>query len=482
MTESSLKQKAAKGIFWGGLSNGIQQLVGAGFGIAMARILTQEDYGLVGMLGIFSGIAITVVSGGFSIALTNKQHAKHDDYNAVFWFTVFTGLLLYGMLFFSAPLIGRFFNQPELVPLSRFLFLVFLISGMGTVSYTVMFKAMMTKQQALIDTLSMLISLSIGIVLAIQGFAYWALAAQMVMQHGLAAVLRFIVAPWKPTFRIRFSPLKPFLSFSIKLFLTHIFIQINNYLFSFLFGKLYNATIVGTYTQGQKWMMMGQQLIGGTITYITQPVLVQVNENKNRQVNVLRKLIRFGAFVSFPLMLGLAFVGKEFILIALGEKWLSSVPFLQLSCIWGSFIFLSVIYTNLIYSHGKSDWYLYGTIGIGLMQLAAVMGMYPWGIFAMVTGYIVTYFIGLGIWQYYISQLIRLRLREVLKDTLPYLAVTLVCFFITWLLTKNIVNLYALITAKIGISVFLYVLILKYSRSVIFEESLSFFTKRFKKW
>ncbi|MDR2805994.1 MAG: lipopolysaccharide biosynthesis protein [Dysgonamonadaceae bacterium] len=481
MTESSLKQKTAKGIFWGGLSAGIQQLLGAGFGIAMARILTQADYGLIGMLGIFSGVALTIVNCGFSVALTNKQDAKPDDYNAVFWFTVFTGLFLYGILFFSAPLIGRFFNQPELISLSRVLFLVFLIGGMSTVSYTVMFKTMMTKQQAIIDTVSTVVALSIGIVLAIKGLAYWALAAQMVIQQGLTAVLRFIVAPWKPTFRICFTPLKPLLSFSIKLFLTNIFLQINNYLLAFLFGKLYNATTVGIYAQGQKWMTMGQQFIGGAIAYVTQPVLVQVNENKNRQTNVFRKLIRFGAFVSFPLMLGLAFVGKEFILIALGEKWLSSVPFLQLSCIWGSVAFLSVLYTHLIYSHGKSDWYLYGAVGVGLMQLAAVIGLYPWGIFAMVIGYIVTYFIGLGIWQYYTFKLIRLRLRDVLNDTLPYLAVTLFCFFIAWLITKNIVNLYALITAKIGISLLLYVLILKYSRSVIFQESLSFFLQRLKK-
>ncbi|GHV56062.1 lipopolysaccharide biosynthesis protein [Bacteroidia bacterium] len=478
--ESTLKQKTAKGLFWGGISNGVQQLLGAVFGIAMARLLTQEDYGMVGVLGIFSGIAIVIVNSGFSVALTNKKDAGDNDYNAVFWFTVFAGLFLYGILFCSAPLIGRYFNQPELIPLSRFLFLIFLISGMGTVSYTVMFKEMMTKQQAIIDSLSMLIGLSIGIVLAFNGFAYWALAVQMVIQYCLAAILKFIVAPWKPAFRIDFSPLKPFIPFSIKLFLTNIFIQINQYLFSVIFGKFYDIATVGIYNQGQKWMMMGQQFIGGTINYITQPVLVQVNENKNRQVNVFRKLIRFGAFISFPLMLGLAFVGKEFILIAIGEKWLSSVPFLQLACIWGSVMFLSTLYTNLIYTHGKSDWYLYGTVSIGLLQIAVVFCLYPWGIYAMVIGYLVTYFIGLGVWQYCVSKIIRLRLYDVLKDIFPYLTATLCSFFIAWLLTKNIVNLYALVTAKIGISVLLYILIMKYSRSVIYRESMLFLMNQFK--
>ena len=480
-TESSLKQKTAKGLFWGGISHGMQLVLGAAFGIVMARIVDQEDYGLVGMLTIFSGIATSIINSGFSVALVNKQNAGHKDYNAVFWFTVFTGFFLYGILFFSAPLISRFFQRPELLPLSRFLFLNFLISGMGTVSYAVLLKKLMIKQQAIIDVLSMLIALSIGIVLAIHGFAYWALAIQTLIQYSLASILRFIIAPWKPSFRIDFSPLKAFITFSLRLTLTNIFTQINQNLFSFLFGKLYGAIQVGIYTQGQKWMNMGQQCIGGTINYITQPVLVQVNDNPDREINVFRKLIRFGAFVSFPLMLGLAFVGKEFILITIGEKWLSSVPFLQLTCIWGAFVFLSTLYTNLIYTHGKSDWHLYGTIIIGVLQLAVVLCLHPWGVFAMVIGYVVMYFVGLGIWQYYVSKIIRLRLLDVLKDILPYLIITLACFLVAWLLTRHIVNLYGLIAAKIAIAGTLYFLTLRWSNSVIYKESVLFLFGWFKR-
>jgi O-antigen/teichoic acid export membrane protein len=480
MAESSLKQKTAKGLFWGGLGNGVQQALGAVFGVVLARILTQEDYGLVGVLGIFSGIAITVVNAGFSVALTNKQDAGQKDYDAVFWFTVFAGGALYGALFLAAPLIAGYFGRPELIPLSRFLFLVFLLSGASTVSYTILFKKLMTKQLVIIDASCMLVALSLGIILAWKGFAYWALAVQMVVQHGATSILRFIVAPWRPGFRIDFRPLKPLLPFSFKLFLTNIFIQINYYLFSVIFGKLYSIATVGVYNQGQKWMTMGQQFVGGAIAYITQPVLVAVQDNEARQINVLRKLIRFGAFLSFPSMLGLAFVGKEFIVIALGEKWLSSVPFLQLSCIWGSVLFLHTLYTNLIYTHGKSNWFLYGTVGVGLLQILVIFITHPWGIYAMVMGYLAVHFIGLAVWQYCVSRLIRLSLADVLKDTLPYLAITLACFLIAWLLTRRIAHPHALISAKIGVSFLCYILIMKYSRSVIYQESLAFLIKRFK--
>jgi O-antigen/teichoic acid export membrane protein len=498
MTEPSLKQQAAKGILWSGLSNGLQQLLGVAFGIILARILSQEDYGLMGMLAIFSGIALAIINSGFSVALTNKQDAAHRDYNAVFWFTVLAGAALYILLFFSAPLIGWYFKRPELIPLARFLFLNFLISGMGTASYTVLFKKLMIKQQALIDVTSMIIALSIGTTMAFHGFAYWALATQVVVQYSVASILRFIIAPWKPTLHIDFAPLKPIFSFSFKLLLTTIFIQINNNLFGVIFGKLYGANQVGIYNQGQKWMGMGQQFIGGTITYITQPLLVQVHENQARQIHAFRKLIRFGAFISFPLMLGLAFVGEEFIVIAIGEKWLSSVPFLRLSCIWGSVIFLTTLYTNLIFTHGKSDWYLYGTIITGLAQLAVVLALHPLGMYVMVIGFVITYLASLFLWHYYASKIIRLRLLDVLRDTLPYLLITLACFLAAHLFATHLLphllpaphlpnsnpyhpNPYLLITTKITISSLLYIFILKSTRSVIYRESIAFLLSRFKK-
>jgi O-antigen/teichoic acid export membrane protein len=332
----------------------------------------------------------------------------------------------------------------------------------------------MTKQQALIDIIGLITALTVGVIMAIKGLAYWALAAQTVIQVSMSAILKFIIVPWKPTWEFDFSPLKPMLTFSSKLLATSVFSQVNSNIFSVVFGKFYNADQLGVYNQGQKWMWMGNQFIGGMINYVTQPVLAQVTENRERQENILRKLIRFGAFLSFPLMLGLAFVGKEFILIALGEKWLPSVPFLQLFCLWGAFGFLSTLYTNLIYTKGKSNLFMYGTIITGFLQLIVIVCMYPFGVFPMVIAYILMFFAGLGIWQFYVYKLTGLRLRDVLKDILSYLFITLGCFFIAWLLTKSILNVYFLFVTKILISGFLYLAVMKISKSVIFQESMDF--------
>ena len=244
---STLKQKTASGLFWGGFNNGVQQLIGVVFGLFMLRLLDASDYGLYQMLIIFIAVAGIIINSGFSVALTNKQEANHQDYNAVFWFTFFVGLLIYIILFFAAPLIADFYDEPALVDLSRVLFISFFFAGIGTASYTVMFKKLMVKQQAIIETTTLLIAVSIGIILAYKGYAYWALVIQSVLYVFLSSILRIFIAPWKPTLEFKFYPIKEMFSFSYKIFITNLLVQINNHFLSVVIGKLFGAERLGIY-------------------------------------------------------------------------------------------------------------------------------------------------------------------------------------------------------------------------------------------
>ena len=478
---STLKQKTATGLFWGGLSNGLQQLIGFAFGIFFLRVLSPKDFALVAMLAIFTGISSTITNFGFSTALINKQNVTHEDYNAVFWFTFFVGLILYIVLFFSAPLIAQFYNQPALIQLSRFIFIGFFMSALAIVSYAILLKNLMIKQLAIIDITSLLSSCIVGLVLAIKGYTYWAIAVQSVIFISLDAVLRIVVATWKPSLNLNFSPLKQMYSFSMKLFFTNIFIQINTFILQVILGKFFSPTDTGQYDRGQSWVIKGNAVITGMINSVAQPVLAQINEDKERQISVLRKMIRFGSFVSFPLMLGLAFVGREFILITVGEKWLPSVPILQLFCIWGAVSFLVTLFTNLIFTQGKSGIYMNVTIVISLSQIAIAFCLLPFGIIPMLMGYISVYLLGLSVWYYQVWKLIGLRLIDFLKDTLPYLGITFLCFGSAWLITWNIQNIYLLFVSKIVLSGILYIFVMKISHSVIFKESVEFLMNFFKK-
>lgn len=477
MAEQTLKEKTAKGLFWGGISNGLQQLLGLIFGIVLARILSPEDYGMVGMLAIFTGIASSIQESGFTAALVNKPKINHDDYNAVFWFSLLSGVILYIVLFFCSPLIAWFYDKPELTNLSRLVFLGFLFSGAGIAHNAILFKNLMVKERAKIDVTALMVSGIAGLFMALNGFAYWGLAVQSTTYIGVGTLLRWYYSPWRPTLNINIQPLKDMFGFSSKLFLTNIFWQISSNQFSVLLGKFYNVQQVGYYSQGYKWMVMGNTFIGGMINGVAQPIFAQVQGNPVKQQAVFRKMVRFGAFVSFPLMLGLAFVANEFILITVGDKWQQSVPFLQLFCVWGAAGYLWTLYINLLMVHGKSNIYMWGMITVGLLQIAIVASTFSFGILWMVTAYVASFFIGLLGWHYFANKLIGLRLWSVIKDVLPYFLITVVSLSATWAITYRIENMYVLFAAKIILAAFIYVAIMWYSDSVIFRESIKYLRK-----
>jgi O-antigen/teichoic acid export membrane protein len=477
MTETTLKEKVAKGIFWGGISNFVQQAIGAVFGIVIARLLSPGDYGLVGMLSIFTVLGNTICESGFTTALTNRKEIKQEDYSAVFWFSLTAGVVMYLILFFCAPFISRFYGQPELTNLSRLVFLNFMLNSAGTAHFALMFKKLMVKERAKIDITAISISGLVGLILALNGFSYWGLALQTLSFTTVSVILRWHYSQWKPTLNINTKPLREMFWFSFKLFLTNIFMQISSNIFSVLLGRFYDEKQVGYYSQGNKWMMLGSSVIGGMIASVAQPIFVESKEDRGRLLMIFRKMLRFGAFVSFPSILGLAFIGKEFILITLGEKWLGSVPYLQILCIWGAFAYLWAIYTYVLMSYGKSDVFLYGNICICVLQLIVATVMFPFGIFPMVTAYTICYLIGIGFWHYFVNKLTGLRLWLVLKDILPYLGITLGCFMIAWIVTYPVRDIYLLLVSKVSIVVALYILIMRFSGSAIFKESMEFVQK-----
>lgn len=479
MAEQSLKSKTAKGLFWGGLSNIAQQLLGLLFGIFLARILSIDDYGLIGMLTIFISISNTISESGFTAALTNRKEFRHEDYNAVFWFNIWVGIALYALLFFLSPFIADFFRRSELIDLSRILFLSIVFGAFGTAHNAVLFKRMMVREKAKMDLSALVLSGIIGVVLALSGYGYWALALQSLSYSAVGTFLRWCFVPWRPTFHFDFRPVKEMFTFGVNLLLTNVFMQINGNLFSVLLGKFYNAVEVGYYTQGNKWMSMGYMSIGGMINSVAQPLFTQINQERERQVQVLRKMIRFTAFISCPLMLGLGFIGEELIVIAVGDKWLPSVPILQLFCIWGMFLPIQFLYSQLAIAHEKSGFYLRSNVLVGIMQLVVACLMLRWGVLWMVFMHVVVNIcVWFALWQWYVWKLIGLRPFDALRDIAPYLGSTLLIFAGVYFVTLPIENLWLSLVTKVALSAALYVGLMYGLKSVILRDCVDFLFRK----
>lgn len=397
MTQS-LKEKTARGLLWGGLSNGVQQILNLVFGIFLARMLTPADYGMVGMLSVFTVIATALQESGFTAALVNKRETRHEDYNAVFWFSIGMSLCLYILLFACAPLIADFYHKPELTPLARYLFLGFVLSGMGTAHSAWLFKHLMVKQRTISQITALVISGCVGMTMAYNGFSYWSIATQNLVYVTVTTLFYWYFASWTPSININLSPLRSMLGFSSRILVTNMFSHVNYNMFSIILGRYYPTRDVGFYDQAYKWSSMGGLFILGMINSVAQPVLAEVANDRKRQQCIFQKLMIFTIAVSFPLMLGIGLMAEELVNLFLTDKWTGTIPLLRLLCISGAFVPITNLYQQLLISRGRSDLYMWGVIIEGILILICLLLASPYGVENMLKTYVCLYISYVGVW------------------------------------------------------------------------------------
>ncbi|MGM9697443.1 MAG: lipopolysaccharide biosynthesis protein [Prevotella sp.] len=476
----SLKEKTEKGLFWGAMNSGTMQVLNLVFGIFLARMLSPHDYGIVGVLSIFSLIAGNLQSSGFTQGLTNIKQPTANDYNAVFWFNITVGAVCYVILFFSAPLIACFFHTPELVDLSRFVFLGFLISAFGITRNAIMFKNIMARERAMTGFISLLVSGTCGIVLAWNGMAYWSLAWQSVLFVLIQNVCRYHYTRrmWHPSLKVDFSPIVKMFPFSVKILITTIINTINNNVLTFIFGNLFPMKTVGNFSQAMKWDTMAYTTISGTIEQVAQPVLAQIKDDRDRELRVFRKMLRFTAFLSFPALFGMALVAREFILVTISETWIDSVPLLQTLCIGGAFLSFYTLYQHLVIASGHSDIYMWCNIGQIVVQIALILLFHSLGIQIMVMIYTTFTILWLVVWQVNAKKLIGVTFTNVLADTMPFMLAAAGVMVATYFLTSFIDDPKILLPLRIVIAAILYFAVMKVAKAAILEECLNFMKKK----
>ena len=480
MAESSLKERTARGLLWGGMSNGIMQLLGALFGLALMRLLTPSDWGKVYMLNIFATLASALQESGFSAALCNKREPSHEEYNAVFWFNIMVSSCIYVLLWFLAPLIADFYGDPDLTPLARFMFLSFVFASFGTVQRAYLFGHMMVRETSICGITAMLVSGIVGVTMAYMGFAHWGIASQSVTFVVVVQMMNWFYSSWRPSLNIDLRPAWQMFKFSSKLLVTYIFNILNNHAFSVLLGKYFGNRQAGIYGTARKWDDMAAGTINGMVIAVAQPTLAQVASDKGRYVQVFRKMLRFVCFVCFPALLGLGMIAEEFILIVGGEKWAESGRILAMLCIHGAFFPLSTLYSNLTISRGHSEVNMACTIGQCLAVWAGLilLYIYGYGMIHMVVYFIVLNVLWLGIWQWWAKRLIGLKWRWVAIDIMPFLLFTLGILFVTWWVTRPITSLWLLMLARIVLAVVLYAGIMWFSGAKIMRETAQYILSR----
>lgn len=478
MKTEHLKERTAKGLLWGGFGNLMLQFASLIFGIFLARLLNAEDYGVVGLLAVFSQLARALCESGFTKALVNRPGLRHKDYNAVFWFSILIGIGCYLILFFCAPWIAHFYEEPRLVSLARYTFLSILFACFGMAPSAYMYKSLMVKERMMATWISVIGSNAVGVLMAFNGFAYWGIATQNLLYFIIFTICAFIYSRWWPSLKVSFRPIKEMFPFSVKLLMTNIVNIVNGNLFTIFFGKFFSVKAVGNYNQANKWSTMGDSLITSTIANVTQPVLASIDAGTEREryYAAFRKLVRFTAFVGFPIMFGLAFIAREFIVILITEKWIESALILSILSIGHAFYVITWVFSDLLAERGRSGWYLLVSSVSGGLQILSLILLHPYGMDTMLYSAVAIQFLCLMFWYSFVWREVGYKLWHLVGDVFSYAGIAAIAIGVAYWLLRwiGITNIYLSIVLKVTIVAALYIGGLYLTKSVMLRESYQY--------
>lgn len=323
--------------------------------LVLARLLEPEDYGLIALITVFISISTAFVNCGFGTALIQKKDADQLDFSSVFYFNIFSGLIIYVILFICAPLIATFYSKPELVSVVRVLSLMVVISALKNVQSAYVSRNMLFKRFFFSTLAGTVGAAVVGILMAYSGFGVWALVAQQLFNNMVDTIILWITVKWRPTWQFSFKRLKSLFSFGWKLLVSSLLHTTYLNLRSLIIGKVYSSADLAYYNKGSAFPALITTNINSSIDSVLLPVMSSAQDSREAVRNMTRRSIKTSCYIMWPLMIGLAVVAKPLIIILLTDKWLAAVPFLQVACISYGLEPLQTANLNAIKSVGRSD-------------------------------------------------------------------------------------------------------------------------------
>lgn len=433
LQQQSLKDKTIKGTAWSAIDNVTQMGVSFVVSIVLARLLSPDDYGLIGIINIFTVVCTAIINGGFSSALIRKKDVSDDDYNTSFIVNFGLSLLLYALVFLASPLIADFFGREELVWLTRVSSLIMIIGALAIVQQTRLTKRIDFKTQTKITLTASVISGVIGITMAFLDFGVWALVAQMLSAQVLRTVLLWVYNHWIPSLRFNKKSFHELFGFGWKLMVSGILDSLYTQLYQVVVGKYYNAATLGQYTRAKQFSQMFSSNLTGVIQRVTYPVLSNIQDEKERMVAGYRKIIKTTMFITFMLMFALGAVSEPLLFCLIGEKWHDAATYLPLICIIGASYPLHAINLNMLMVQGRSDLFLKLEIIKKIIALAPLfIGAFV-GIFPMLYTSIITSIIAYFLNSYYSGKILGYTSWMQIKDIAPSFSISIIMAVVVYL-------------------------------------------------
>lgn len=470
MAEQSLKDKTVKGTFWSAadaiLGQGVTFLVG----LVLARLLTPSEYGLIGIVLIFTSVLGGFVDSGFSTALIRKKGATNDDYNTMFVTNMVMSVLMCGLLYLLAPSIAHFFERNELISLVRVMGLMLIFQALSITQVTILTKRLDFKSKTYASLTAAVLSGIIGIVMAYYGFGVWALVGQKLSQSLCYSISLWVVNRWWPNGTFSRQSFVYMWGFGWKMMVSGILNNIWEQLYQVVVGKFYSPSTLGQYTRAREYATIFSANFTSIIQRVTFPVLSEVQDDTTRMVAAYRRIIKVTMFVTCICLISLGAVSEPFLYCLIGPQWHEAAMYLPLICISLSLYPMHAINLNMLKVLGRSD------IFLGIEILKKIISVLPicLGIFIniywMLIGTIVIGICSVFINSYYTGKHLGyntfMQLRDVAPSYFIAFVVALSVYFIKYLPFNN----YIILALQIVVGIIVFLFICKAFKVEEFEE------------
>lgn len=445
--------------------------------IILARLLEPSEFGLFGMLAIFTSIAQSLLDSGFGSALIQKKNVTKIDASTIFYFNLLIGIVLAAILYFSAPLIANFYRQPILKPVTRVLSLNMVINAFSLVQLSLLKKRLNFKLHFTVSIIAVVFSGVCGILSGYMGLGVWSLVIQSLSFSLSQAAALWIMNNWRPALDFSMESFRSMYSFGSKLLVAGLIETAFRNLYQTFIGRTYSPSDLGYYSRASTMesavSVASSMAIGQVIFSAFSPY--QDDDKTLKQVH--SKTIRMTMFIMLPIMVGLIVIAEPLFLFLLTEKWAQSIPYFQLLCIIGVMLPIVVQNYNLLRIKGRTDLHLKLELVKYSMTIIAIILTYRHGIIALIYGQIAVALISNLVVSYIAGKLIDYTLIDMAKDILLSALLTLVMgagVFLVGLLniSSNLLQFSLQIVA--GITV--YYLINKIRKSQELEEIMEIIT------
>jgi O-antigen/teichoic acid export membrane protein len=383
-----MSKTLTNGLMWSAIERLSTQGISFLLGLVVARLVLPSEYGLVAMLNIFMAIAQTFIDSGFGNALIQKKNRSDVDFSTVFYFNIAISVVLYILMYVSAPLIANFYNQPRLVEITRWSSLSLIIMSLALVQRTILTINLNFKGLAKISLVSIVLSGVIGVYTAYRGWGVWALVIQSIANNFFNTMLLWVNTKWYPSLSFSVNSFKQLFTFGSKLLASGMLHTIYLNLYSLVIGKFYNVSDVAYYNRAYSISQMPSANLSFIFNRTVYPIQCEHQDDNKWLSETFLKYLKTSCFVIFPLMTILAAIAKPLVVIILTDRWSPIAPLVSILSIAYMFIPVMTINNQILNVKGRSDLFFRAEVIKKIVAIVILCLTLPFGIYVLCMGVI----------------------------------------------------------------------------------------------